>query len=162
MCGEAVSAGHEQHGWIRDPGTPYEVSRVKIAEFAEAIGDPNPAYRDRAAARQAGYPDVIAPPTFGMVVALPGSIAAARDAFPGTGSPIVVHVEQRFDYARPIRAGDVLHVASAVTGIREMRRSVMVTTRTEIRAADGEHICTACMTLATLPGDGNGERPRHA
>ena len=40
------------------------MSRVKIAEFADAIGDPNPVYRDRAAARAAGYPDVIAPPTF--------------------------------------------------------------------------------------------------
>lgn len=72
-----MSAGHEQHGWIRDPETPSEVSRVKIAEFAEAIGDPNPAYRDRAAARRAGYPDVVAPPAFGVVVALPASIAAA-------------------------------------------------------------------------------------
>ena len=43
---------------------PYEVSRVKIAEFAGAIGDPNPVYRDRGAAQAAGYPDVIAPPTF--------------------------------------------------------------------------------------------------
>ena len=157
-----MSAGHEQHGWIRDPQTPYEVSRVKIAEFAEAIGDPNPAYRDRAAARQAGYPDVIAPPTFAVVVALPASIAAAQDALPGTGPPIVVHVEQRFDYVRPIWAGDVLQVESAVTSIREIRRSVMVTTRTEIRAADGEYICTAHMTLATLPADGNGARPQHA
>jgi len=33
---------------------PYEVSRVKIAEFADAIGDPNPLYRDRAAAQAAG------------------------------------------------------------------------------------------------------------
>lgn len=157
-----MSAGHEQHGWIRDPQTLYEVSSVKIAEFAEAIGDPNPAYRDRAAARQAGYPDVIAPPTFAVVVALPASIAAAQDAIPGPGPPIVVHVEQHFDYVRPIRAGDVLQVASAVTSIREIRRSVMVTTRTEIRTADGEQICTAHMTLATLPPDGNGERPRHA
>ena len=30
---------------------PYEVSRVKIVEFADAIGDPNPLYRDRAAAQ---------------------------------------------------------------------------------------------------------------
>jgi acyl dehydratase len=157
-----VSVGHEQHGWIRGPETPYEVSRVKIAEFAEAIGDPNPAYRDRGAARQAGYPDVIAPPTFGVVVALPASIAAAQDAFPGPGPPIVVHVEQRFEYARPICAGDVLHVESAVTSIREMRRSVVVTTRTEIRTLDGGHICTANMTLATVPADGTGERPQHA
>ncbi|HLI35897.1 MAG TPA: MaoC family dehydratase N-terminal domain-containing protein, partial [Streptosporangiaceae bacterium] len=40
------------------PAPPYEVSRVKIAEFADAIGDPSPLYRDREAARAAGYPDV--------------------------------------------------------------------------------------------------------
>lgn len=77
MSGEALAGRPEQQGWVRDAGTPYEVSRVKIMEFAEAIGDPNPVYRDPAAARLAGYRDLIAPPTFGVVVALPASIAAA-------------------------------------------------------------------------------------
>jgi acyl dehydratase len=149
-------------GWVRDPGTPYEVSRVKIMEFAEAIGDPNPVYRDLAAARLAGYRDVIAPPTFAVVVALPASIAAAREVFAGAGSPIIVHVEQRFDYARPIQAGDMLHAESVVTSIREMRGTMMITTRTEIRAADGERLCAASMTLAKIPGVGDGDRPPHS
>jgi acyl dehydratase len=160
--GEAHASRPEQQGWVRDPGTPYEVSRVKIMEFAEAIGDPNPVYRDLAAARLAGYCDVIAPPTFGVVVALPASIAAAREAFAGTGSPIIVHVEQRFDYTRPIQAGDVLHAESVVTSIREMRSTVMITTRTEIRAVGGEHVCTASMTLAKIPGEGDSDLPPHA
>ena len=42
----------------------FEVSREHIRRFADAIGDPNPAYRDRAAAAALGHPDVIAPPTF--------------------------------------------------------------------------------------------------
>jgi acyl dehydratase len=137
--------------WAGDAGGPYEVSRLKIMEYAEAIGDPNPVYRDPDAARQAGHPDVIAPPTFAVVVALPASIAAVRDDVPGTGYPVIVHVEQRFEYARPIRAGDVLHAESAVTGIRELRGAVMVTTRTEIRGAGGEQICSAWATLAKLP-----------
>jgi len=58
---------------------PYEVSRVKIAEFADAIGDPNPVFRDRDAAQAAGYPDVIAPPTFPVVVAM-AARAARTDA----------------------------------------------------------------------------------
>jgi len=57
-------------------------------EYAQAIDDPNPVYRDLDAARQAGYPDVIAPPTFAVVVALPASIAAVRDTVPGTGSDL--------------------------------------------------------------------------
>ena len=139
----------------------YEVSRVKIMEFAEAIGDPSPAYRDAAAARRAGYPDVIAPPTFAVVVALPASIAAAREAFPGTESPVVVHVEQHFDYSRPIQAGDVLYGESVVTSIRQMRGTVMVGTTTQIQTADGEHVCTAAMTLAILSADENSYQPPH-
>ena len=41
----------------------FEVSREHIRRFADAIGDPNPAYRDRDAARALGYSDVVAPPT---------------------------------------------------------------------------------------------------
>jgi acyl dehydratase len=149
----------EQPWRAGDPETPYEVSRLKIMEYAQAIGDPNPVYRDRDAARQAGYPDVIAPPAFAAVVALPASIAAVRDTIPGTGYPVIVHVEQRFEYARPIRAGDVLHAESAVTGIRELRGAAIVTIRTEIRAADGEHICSALATLAKLPSPAQIDPP---
>ncbi len=42
----------------------YEVGREKIREFADAIRDDNPVYRDPAAAQALGYRDVIAPPTF--------------------------------------------------------------------------------------------------
>ena len=162
MGGEAHANRPGQQGWVGDPGTLYEVSRVKIVEFAEAIGDPNPVYRDLAVARLAGYCDVIAPPTFGVVVALPASIAAAREVFAGTGSPVIVHVEQRFDYTRPIQAGDVLHAESVVTNVREVRGTMMITTRTELRAVGGEHICTASMTLAKIPGDGDSDRPPHS
>ena len=34
------------------PSEPYEVGREKIREFADAIGDANPVYRDREAARR--------------------------------------------------------------------------------------------------------------
>ena len=45
------------------PSAVYEVGRAKIAEFATAIGEDDPVHRDADAARAAGHPDVIAPPT---------------------------------------------------------------------------------------------------
>jgi len=81
---------------------PYEVSRVKIAEFAGAIGDPNPVYRDRGAAQAAGYPDVIAPPTFPVVIAMAASGQAVADPGLGLNYAMVVHGEQRFEYSRPL------------------------------------------------------------
>jgi acyl dehydratase len=134
------------------PGAPYEVSRVKIAEFANAIGDPSPLYRDRAAAQAAGYQDVIAPPTFAIVISMAGSSGAVRDPGLGLNYAMVVHGEQRFEYSRPLRAGDVVTAQSTISDIRDAGRNVLLTTQTEIRTLDGEHVCTAHSTLVERGG----------
>jgi acyl dehydratase len=126
---------------------PYEVSRVKIAEFATAIGDPSPLFRDRAAARAAGHPDVIAPPTFAIVMSMASAGVAISDPGLGLNYAMVVHGEQRFTYERPIVAGDVLIAQPTITEIRDAGRNVMLTTSTQIRTADGELVCTAVGTL---------------
>jgi acyl dehydratase len=126
---------------------PYEVSRVKIADFASAIGDSNPNYRDQAAAQAAGYPDVIAPPTFAIVLSMASSGSAIGDPGLGLNYAMVVHGEQRFEYSRPIVAGDVLVAQPTITDIRDAGRNVMLTTSTDIRTEAGEHVCTAISTL---------------
>jgi len=131
---------------------PYEVSRVKIAEFAAAIGDPNPVYRDRAAAQAAGYPDVIAPPTFGVVVAMAASGMAVADPGLGLNYAMVVHGEQRFEYTRPLRAGDVVTAQVTISDIRDVGRNSLLTTTTQISTLDGEHVCTAYSTLVERGG----------
>ena len=134
------------------PTEPYEVSRVKIAEFADAIGDPNPLYRDREAARAAGYPDVIAPPTFAIVISMASSSHAVADQALGLNYAMVVHGEQRFEHTRPLHAGDVVTAQSTITGIRDAGSNVMLMTRTDIRTTDGEHVCTALSTIVERGG----------
>ena len=141
-------------GWIFEPSAPYEVSRVKIAEFADAIGDPNPLYRDRAAAQAAGFADVIAPPTLAIVVSMAGSAAAVADPGLGLNYAMVVHGEQRFEYSRQLRAGDVVTAQATITDIRDAGRNVLMTTKTEIVTVDGEHVCTAHSTLVERGGAG--------
>ncbi len=126
---------------------PYEVSRVKISEFAAAIGDKNPLFHDRVAAQAAGYRDVIAPPTFAIVISMAGSGAALADPGLGLNYAMVVHGEQQFSYTRPITAGDVVTAQVTITGIRDAGRNVMITTSTEIRTIAGEHVCTAVSTI---------------
>jgi acyl dehydratase len=126
---------------------PYEVSRVKISEFAAAIGDQNPLFHDRAAAQAASYRDVIAPPTFAIVISMAGSGTALADPGLGLNYAMVVHGEQRFSYTRPITAGDVVTAQVTITGIRDAGRNVMITTSTEIRTIAGEHVCTAVSTI---------------
>ena len=131
---------------------PYEVSRVKIAEFADAIGDPNPIYRDRAAAQAAGYADVIAPPTLAIVISMASSAQAVADPGLGLNYAMVVHGEQRFEYSRQLMAGDVVTAQATISDIKEAGRNVLMTTETEIRTVDGEHVCTAHSTLVERGG----------
>ena len=126
---------------------PYEVSRVKIREFADAIGEHSPLHRSREAAQAAGYPDVIAPPTFPIVIAMSASGSAVADPELGINYAMVVHGEQRFEYSRPLRAGDVVTAQSTIAGIRSVGSMTMLTTQTEIRTVDGEHVCTAYSTI---------------
>ena len=134
------------------PSAPYEVSRVKLADFADAIGDHNPVYRDRAAAQEAGYPDVIAPPTFPIVISMASSSRALAEPGLNLNYAMVVHGEQRFEYSRPLHAGDVVTAAVTISDIRDVGRNSLMTTMTRIDTIEGEHVCTAYSTLVERGG----------
>ena len=135
---------------------PYEVSRVKIAEFAAAIGDPNPIYTDPAAARAAGHPDIIAPPTFPIVIAMASSGEVMADPGLGLNYAMVVHGDQQFSFARPIAAGDVIIAQTTISSIRAAGSLTMLTTETELRTADGERLGTARSMLVERAADPAG------
>ena len=128
---------------------PYEVSREKIRDFAYAIGDHNPAYLDREAARALGHPDVIAPPTFAIVISFKMGAQLVFDPGLGLDYSRVVHGEQAFSYRRPIHAGDVLVGAPRIAGIRSAGRNELLTWEAEITTVDGELVCTATNTLVS-------------
>jgi acyl dehydratase len=144
---DRVAINREYVGRVYPATAPYEVSRVKIAEFADAIGDPSPVYRDAEAARAAGHADVIAPPTFAIVISMASSGGAIADPGLGLNYAMVVHGEQRFEYARPLRAGDVVTAQVTISDIRAVGSLSMLTTRTEIKTVGGEQVCTALSTL---------------
>ena len=135
------------------PSPVYEVGVEKIREFADAIGDSNPAYRDPAAARSLGHPDVIAPPTFPFVLTFKASRAVIDDPDLGIDYTRVVHGEQRFTYTRPIHAGDALTVTVTIDAIRSAGGHDMVTSRSEVHTTGGEHVVTAFSTLV-VRGEG--------
>jgi len=126
---------------------PYEVGREKIREFAAAIGDANPAYLDPDAAKQFGHADVIAPPTFAVVVTKDTSGQLILDPELRLALHRVLHGEQRFAYTRPITAGDVLNSTLTIDGVKFSKGMDIVSTRTEITTVDGELVCTALSTL---------------
>ena len=127
----------------------YEVGREHIRQFADAIGDQNPLYRDPAAARAAGHPDVLAPPTFLTVLGFRfGMSSPIVDPDLGLDYALVVHGEQRFEHHRPVRAGDVLTSVSRVADIRNAGRNELMTMVTEVTAGD-ERVATLTSTLVS-------------
>jgi acyl dehydratase len=134
-------------GRVYPPTPPYQVGREKIREFADAIGDANPAYRDGAAAKELGYPDVIAPPTFGIIVTSRAGHQVIMDPELGVDYSRVVHGEQRFTYVRPIRAGDALSVVVTVESVRSVAGNDIVSTKGDVSTVDGDPVLTTYSTL---------------
>lgn len=117
---------------------PYQVGREKVREFATAIGDSNPIYHDVAAARALGYADVVAPPTFGFILQMQGMNTALFDPEVGVELHRVIHGEQRFDYVRPIVAGDEIVVTPTIEEVKSRPGMDMITVRGDLTDANGE------------------------
>ncbi|MFE1014166.1 MaoC family dehydratase N-terminal domain-containing protein [Streptomyces sp. NPDC058794] len=136
------------------PTAPYEVGREKIREFAEAVGDANPAYTDAEAAKALGHPDVIAPPTFVFSVTFRAAAQVIEDPRLGLDYSRVVHGDQKFAYSRPVRAGDRLSVTSSIEAIKSMAGNDILDIRGEVRDEAGEHVVTAWIKLVARAAEG--------
>ncbi|AXX33958.1 MaoC family dehydratase N-terminal domain-containing protein [Actinosynnema pretiosum subsp. pretiosum] len=129
------------------PTPPYEVGREKIREFADAVGATSVVHRDADAARAAGHPDVIAPPTFAILVSMSANSQLVEDPELGLDYSRVVHGDQTFGHHRPIAAGDVLSVALTVDNITSRMGNDMLSLRAEITDQHGAAVTTAKSTL---------------
>ena len=129
---------------------PFEVTRGDIRRFAASLGDANPAYRDVAAAQALGYADVIAPPTF-LITASTASGGASdlvSDPALGLDYTLVVHGEQKFEFHRPIQAGDVLDSVTTIADIRDAGRNELMLLVTELTSS-GEKVATVSNTIVS-------------
>jgi acyl dehydratase len=128
---------------------PYLVSQEKIAEFAAAIGDPNPAFADSAQAGRLGHPDVVAPPTFVTVL----SFSALNQVIADLGLSLhrLLHGDQRFVHHRPVVAGDRLVSRTSIESLRRISGAEIYTVKTEVSTVEGEPVTTATATLLHRP-----------
>lgn len=143
----------ELQGRVFAPTEPYLVGREKVREFARAVFATNPINLDIEAARAAGHADVVAPPTFAVVVQehTLAQLLAEPDA--GIDFSRVVHGDQRFTSSRPIVAGDELTATLTVSSVKTLGAHSMVTAESVITDAAGEHVVTAISTLVVRGDD---------
>jgi acyl dehydratase len=142
-----VPVNPELQGRSYPATSPYLVGREKVREFARAVLATSPLNLDLEAARAAGYDDVVAPPTFPVVVQEHTLAQLLGDPDAGIDFSRVVHGDQRFTYTRPIVAGDELTATLTVTSVKTLGGHSMVTAESAIADASGAHVVTAISTL---------------
>ncbi len=97
----------------------WEVERGKIRELTDAIGDKNVLYRNREAAREAGYKDVPAPPTFATLPFSWNKIInkVAKDL--NMNYAKMLHGGESYEYLSEIYPGDVLTGTLKILSVEE-------------------------------------------
>lgn len=143
----------ELQGRVFPPTAPYLVGREKVREFSRAVFATNPINHDVEAAQAAGYSDVVAPPTFPVVVQEATLAQLLNEPDAGIDFTRVVHGDQRFTYTRPVVAGDELTATLTVTNVKTLGGNSMVTAESNVTDASGAHVVTAVSTLVVRGDD---------
>lgn len=147
-----TSINPEIVGRVYPAGETFQVGREHIRSFAAAVKATNPLHFDTQVAQEAGYSDVVAPPTFAIVLAQRADAALIEDPTAGIDFSRVVHADQRFTHHRPIVAGDELKTEVHVDNVRVMGAGAMLTTREEITTVSGEAV-TTCVSSLLVRGE---------
>jgi acyl dehydratase len=107
------------------PVSVLPIERSRLQFFAKAVGETNPVYTDAAAARNAGYADLPAPPTFLFAAELDSG--ASDRLLADLQIPIakLLHGEQSFSYHRAACVGDTVTVRSTITDIYNKKNGAL-------------------------------------
>ena len=124
----------------------YAVGREKVREYASAVGETNPLHLDPAAAREAGYADVVAPPMFAVVYAAPAIMPALFDPDVGIDFARMVHGGQAFEWGPLVVAGDEVTTECACTDVYERAGLHYYIFETRSTNQREEWVCTGTWT----------------
>jgi len=137
----------EYAGRVYPPSPPYQVGREHVREFAAAVGATDPVHHDVRVARDRGYADVVAPPTYPVVIAQRVEAAFVADPRAGIDFTRVVHGEESLVHHAPVVAGEEIVGVLHVDRVREVAGNAMVSTRVELTTVAGEPRTTVTSSL---------------
>jgi acyl dehydratase len=124
----------------------YEVGREKIKEYANAVGETDPVHFDRAAAKAAGFRDVVAPPMFAVVYAAGTLGPAIFDPEIGINFAMMVHGSQEFVWSEPVVSGDTITTTGSFADYRETAGMKFYVFETVSKNQDGAEVCRGTWT----------------
>jgi len=140
--------------WIgyRFPTIRWEVEKGRLRFFAKAIGEARREYVDEDAARAAGYPSLLAPPTILFSGPLDHDEIQNVLCMLGINMSNILHGEQRFTYNAPVFAGDVLDYDSHIADITAKKGGALefVTRETRVTNQHGDFVAAMRNVLAVV------------
>jgi acyl dehydratase len=115
MAIEALIEKLKEQVGVERPPVVYAVEKGMVWRFAQAIGDPNPLWQNGEYAAKSRYSDIVAPPTFALILGFE-QVVQALTLEP---SVTVLHGSTDLETYLPIRPGDTITVTARIDNARE-------------------------------------------
>lgn len=125
----------------------YLVGREKIREYARVVGETDAVYVDLEAAREAGHPDLVAPPMFAAVYCADAFERAMHDPELALDLPMLLHGGQDFEWGELVVAGDEIKTEIALAEQSERLGMRFYVFASVSRNQRGEEVCRGRWTL---------------
>lgn len=131
----------EHVGRVYGPGEAYTVTEQALADFATLLG-----FTDTASV--GGH---LATPTFPMTQTFSGILALVADPDIRLSLSHVVHSDQGFEYARPLKPGDVVRTSTEIESVRPFAGNMLVGLRSTVVDEHGDVLCRTLATIVVKP-----------
>ena len=125
----------------------FRVEQDRVMQFADAIGEDNPVFRDTKAAKSEGYGEQVAPPTFVTVLQILTSGQVVLDQELGLNYALVVHAEQEYVWSRPVVVGDVLSATPRISDVYSKGSNEFVVIESDVKDQSGATVVVMRTTL---------------
>jgi acyl dehydratase len=133
----------------------FVVGREQLRAFAQSIKNDHPAYYREDAAAELGHSAILAPLTFATIFAKLVQLDFFRNVDIGMETLVIVQVDQRFVFLKPIKAGDRLWARMEIQSVDERFGADIVVTKNICTNEQGEPVLEAYTTLMSQYSDGS-------
>ncbi len=135
----------------------FVVGREQLRDFSRAIKCDHPAYYDEDAAAELGHDAIVAPITFASIMGKNVQIDFFQHVDIGMETLLIVQVDQRFFFPKPMLAGDKLWARMDIHSVEERFGADIVVTKNILTNDEGEVVMEATTTLMGQHSDGTAK-----
>lgn len=130
---------------VEFPAVEFQLTVELIGKYCRAMGDTNPIYTNKEAAKREGFSGPVTPATIVCIYAIPSALLSGYEpkVIPPPGN---IHYRQEYEFVQAASTGDMIHVKSTVIEKRTKNGRNYVTIESEYTNQDGKKIAIGRIT----------------